>query len=316
MRFRTPALGVAAVVISALLTSPGAQAGPAATAVRAAGSDSATPATAIERPARGGADLREVTDALSQSVRTAGTAWGVDPATGQVVISVDDTVGRAAFARVRSVAQRFGGATRIERLPGRLRLHAEGGQAVYSGGNRCSLGFNVRSGSTYYFLVVAHCGTVGSTWFADPAHTVLLGTMASTNGNTSIVRYTNAGVAKPGSIHLYPGSQDIVSAGNAFVGQRVCRSGLTTGVRCGTVTALNQTVNFPEGTLTGLVRTNVCSEPGDSGGPFFSGTTALGLTVGGSGNCSSGGVTYFQPVVPALNASASTSTDRTALRPR
>lgn len=303
MRFRTPALVVAAGAISALLTSPGAQAGPAATtAARAAGSDSIAPVPAIERPPRGGADPREVTDALSRSVRTAGTAWGVDPATGQVVISVDDTVGRAALARVRSVVRRFGDTTRIERLPGSFGLHAEGGEPVYSGGNRCSLGFNVRGGSTYSFLVVAHCGTVGSTWFADPAHTVVLGTMASTNGNTSIVRYTNAGVAKPGSVHLYPGSQDIVSAGNAYVGQQVCRSGLTTGVRCGTVTALNQTVNFPEGTLTGLVRTNVCSEPGDSGGPFFSGTTALGLTVGGTGNCTSGGVTYFQPIVPALNA--------------
>jgi hypothetical protein len=50
-----------------------------------------------------------------------------------------------------------------------------------------------------------------------------------------------------------------------------------------------------------MSRTTVCAEPGDSGGPLYSGTTALGLTSGGSGNCSSGGVTYFQPVVEALN---------------
>jgi streptogrisin D len=179
----------------------------------------------------------------------------------------------------------------------------EGGMPVYSAGNRCTLGFNVHSGSTYYFLVAARCANiVGSTWYADPAQTIVLGTMAGTNGNTSIVRYTNAAVTKLGSVHLYPGSQDIVSAGNAFVGQRVCRSGRTTGIRCGTVTALNQTVTFPEGTLSGLVRTTVCSEPGDSGGPFFAGTTALGLTVGGTGNCTTGGVTYFQPILSALNA--------------
>ncbi|GAA2121243.1 S1 family peptidase [Actinomadura alba] len=178
----------------------------------------------------------------------------------------------------------------------------EGGLPVYSAGSRCTLGFNVRSGTTYYFVLGARCATVAGTWYADPALTIVLGTTAGSTGNTSIVRYTNPAVTKLGSVHLWPGSQDIVSAGNAFVGQSVCRSGPVTGLRCGTVTALNQTVTFPEGTFTGLVRTNVCAEPGDFGGPFFSGTTALGLTVGGSGNCTSGGVTYFQPILPALNA--------------
>ncbi|WP_241780208.1 trypsin-like serine protease, partial [Streptomyces wadayamensis] len=47
---------------------------------------------------------------------------------------------------------------------------------------------------------------------------------------------------------------------------------------------------------------NVCAEPGDSGGALFAGSTALGLTSGGSGNCSSGGTTFFQPVTEALSA--------------
>lgn len=61
-------------------------------------------------------------------------------------------------------------------------------------------------------------------------------------------------------------------------------------------------MNYAEGSVSGLIRTTVCAEPGDSGGSLYSGSTALGLTSGGSGNCSSGGVTYFQPVVEALNA--------------
>jgi streptogrisin D len=61
-------------------------------------------------------------------------------------------------------------------------------------------------------------------------------------------------------------------------------------------------VNYAEGSVSGLIRTTVCAEPGDSGGSLYSGTTAHGLTSGGSGNCSSGGVTYFQPVVEALSA--------------
>ncbi|MFB9449317.1 trypsin-like serine protease [Dactylosporangium vinaceum] len=49
----------------------------------------------------------------------------------------------------------------------------------------------------------------------------------------------------------------------------------------------------------GLIRTSVCSEPGDSGGPLFAGTTGLGITSGGSGNCTSGGTTYFAPAARA-----------------
>ena len=59
--------------------------------------------------------------------------------------------------------------------------------------------------------------------------------------------------------------------------------------------------------MYGLIRTNVCAEPGDSGGALVSnpgtGTrvTALGMTSGGSGNCTSGGTTFYQPVTEALS---------------
>ncbi|MRT44577.1 S1 family peptidase, partial [Xylella fastidiosa subsp. multiplex] len=48
--------------------------------------------------------------------------------------------------------------------------------------------------------------------------------------------------------------------------------------------------------------TNVCAEPGDSGGPLFSDGIALGVTSGGSGDCTSGGTTFFQPVTKAMQA--------------
>lgn len=44
----------------------------------------------------------------------------------------------------------------------------------------------------------------------------------------------------------------------------------------------------------------MCAQGGDSGGSLFANNTALGLTSGGSGNCTSGGITYFQPVSEAL----------------
>jgi hypothetical protein len=90
--------------------------------------------------------------------------------------------------------------------------------------------------------------------------------------------------------------------GDPSVGERVFRSGSTSGLRDGQVTGLNATVNYPEGTVTGLIETNVCAEPGDSGGPMFSEGIALGITSGGSGDCTSGGTTFFQPVTKAMTA--------------
>jgi hypothetical protein len=116
------------------------------------------------------------------------------------------------------------------------------------------------------------------------------------------VQYANSGLARPGSVNLYGGTQEITRAAGAFVGQPVKRSGSTTHVHSGRVQALNATVNYQEGTVHGLIKTDVCADGGDSGGPLFAGTSALGLTSGGSGSCGLlGGTTYFQPVTEALS---------------
>jgi streptogrisin C len=98
------------------------------------------------------------------------------------------------------------------------------------------------------------------------------------------------------------GTVTVAGSTEAAVGASICRSGSTTGWHCGTIQAKNQTVNYAEGTVSGLTRTNVCAEPGDSGGSWLSGQQAQGVTSGGSGNCTSGGVTYFQPVNEILSA--------------
>jgi len=250
------------------------------------------------------AALTNVTRALDSSARIPGTAWAIDPTTDQVLVSLDQTVTGAKLSRITSVVAKFGNQARIEHVSGTFSKRIAGGDAIYGGQYRCSLGFNVRSGSTYYFLTAGHCGNIASTWYSNSSHTSVLGTTAGSSfpGNDyAIVRYTN-GTVPPGTVDLYNGSsQDITSSGNAFVGESVKRSGSTTGVHSGTVQATNATVNYAEGTVYGLIQTNVCAEGGDSGGPLFAGSTALGLTSGGSGNCSSGGTTFFQPVTEALS---------------
>ncbi|WP_240809819.1 S1 family peptidase [Actinomadura sp. WMMA1423] len=266
----------------------------AASTVRAAG---AVPQTV----ARSGADLKKVEAALKRDATVPGTAWAVDAASNQVVLSVDSTVKGAKLKKVRAAASKQGAAVRTETVAGKFQTLTRGGEAIYTGGARCSLGFNVRSGSTYYFLTAGHCTNIGSSW-NDGSRT--LGTRAGTSfpGNDyGIVRYSSTPTDTQGSVNLYSGTRDITSAGNATVNQTVYRSGSTTGLHSGRVTALNQTVNYAEGSVSGLIRTTVCAEPGDSGGSLFAGNTALGLTSGGSGNCSSGGTTFFQPVTEPLS---------------
>ncbi len=257
--------------------------------------------------ARSGADLARATAALDRSARIAGTAWAVDPATNQVLVSVDESVTGAKLAKVQSVVNSLGSAARMERVAGTFQTLISGGQAIFTGGSRCSLGFNVQNSSgARFFLTAGHCTNIGSTWFANSSQTSRLGVRAGTSfpGNDyGIVRY-DSGVSNPGNVWLFSGTstRDITGAANPVVGQSVTRSGSTTGVRSGTVTALNQTVTYQgSGTVGGLIRTTVCAQPGDSGGSLFAGSTALGLTSGGSGNCTTGGTTFFQPVTEPLS---------------
>jgi streptogrisin D len=245
-----------------------------------------------------GAELNTADEGLKSTLKTVGTAFAVDPMTNQIVVTADSTVTGAKLTLVKSIVAKLGDKARLETVAGTLGIEISGGDAIYTSNARCSLGFNVRSGSTYYFLTAGHCTNIGTSWSNG---STTLGTRAGTSfpGNDyGIVRYTTSSVTISGAV----GSQDITSAGTPAVNSTVYRRGSTTGIHSGRVTALNSTVNYSEGTVSGLIRTTVCAEPGDSGGSLYSGTTALGLTSGGSGNCSAGGTTYFQPVVEPLSA--------------
>lgn len=188
----------------------------------------------------------------------------------------------------------------------RAAVAVRGGDTLYSAGARCTVGFNARSGSGQYALASGRCAQGGGPWYADPALTVAVGVTAGASfpGNDyASVRYTNTAVAYPGEVSLGAGAgtRDITHAANPVVGQSVCHVGRTGGYRCGTVQAVNVTINYGGGAVHGLFRSSACSEPGDIGGPAFSGGAALGIIVAGSGNCSSGGVTYYQPVVEWLS---------------
>jgi streptogrisin B len=262
----------------------------------------AAPATAVGRPS-----VDAALAALDRAVPFAGTAWGVDTVANQVLVTVDSSVTGARLASVEAAVASLDGAARLEYTSGTFRLEITGGDAIYGSKYRCSLGFNVKKSGAYYFLTAGHCGKVEPKWWTSSSHSTFLG---NTTGYTfpgkdyAIVQYASAYVSsssmdKTGKV----GSQDITSAANAYVNEPVSRRGSTTGIHTGKVTALNVTVHYlGAGTVRGLTQTNVCAEPGDSGGPFYNGTIGLGLTSGGSGDCKKGGTTFFQPLPAALSA--------------
>lgn len=286
LRTTTRRSGLIASVLSLLVV----------TALAASDADAA-PSTA----APSSASLSGAASAV-ESLEIAGTSWAVDERTGKLRVLADTTVTDADLARLRRATERSAGAATLERLDGRLRTLLSGGDGIYTGGWRCSAGVNVQSGTTYYFVTAGHCTEGASTWYADSAMTTAIGATAGTSfpGNDfGVVRYSNPAVPHPGTI----GTVDVTGTATAYVGQSVCRRGSATGVHCGRVTAVNATVNYGGGTIvSGLIQTNICAEPGDSGGPLYAGDKVIGILSGGSGSCATGGVTYYQPIQEALSA--------------
>jgi streptogrisin C len=223
-------------------------------------------------------------------------SWYIDPTSNDIVVGVAKGAREAvkdavAEAGVPASAVRY----TTEETP-RTFVDVVGGNAYTIGGtSRCSVGFTVGDG----FVTAGHCGDTGATT-SGPTGTFV---GSSFPGNDYAYVRVAAGNNLIGAVNNYSGARVSVAGSTpAAVGASVCRSGSTTGWHCGTIQAFNATVNYSEGSVSGLIRTTVCAEPGDSGGSLVAGNQAQGVTSGGSGNCSSGGTTYFQPVNEALAA--------------
>ncbi|WP_298176031.1 S1 family peptidase [Saccharomonospora sp.] len=225
------------------------------------------------------------------------TGWYIDVKSNSVVVTTAPGTTEQAEEFVATAGVEVDDVDIVESTEQpRTFMDVIGGNAYYMGnGGRCSVGFAVQGG----FVTAGHCGTTGTST-SSPT-----GTFAGSSfpgDDYAFVRTGSGDTLRPW-VNMYNGSTRVVSGSSeAPVGSSICRSGSTTGWHCGQVEAMNQTVRYAEGTVTGLTRTDVCAEPGDSGGSFISGNQAQGMTSGGSGNCSFGGTTYFQPVNEALNA--------------
>ncbi|MFD6904928.1 S1 family peptidase [Streptomyces sp. NPDC060077] len=271
---------------------------------------------------KAGAVVREVDNSMTEldaGARTLkaeatipGTSWAVDPRTNKILVTADRTVTGEKWDQLESTVRSLGsGMATIKKSAGTFKTFVSGGDAIFAGGARCSLGFNVTAGDgAPAFLTAGHCAAGGDQWSdqqgGQPIATVDQALFPGA-GDFALVRYDDPATQAPSEVDLGDQTLAISQAAEATVGQEVFRMGSTTGLADGQVLGLNATVNYPEGTVTGLIQTDVCAEPGDSGGSMFTRDgLAIGLTSGGSGDCTSGGETFFQPVTTALAAVGAT----------
>jgi streptogrisin D len=249
------------------------------------------------------AQLDSVKDAFTKK-DIAGTSRMVDVQSNKVVITADRSVKGDKLATLKKEAKAEGSKVELKRTAGKYTTKIAGGDAINGDGGRCSLGFNVTLDGKPAFLTAGHCTTAIASWSETEGGPEIAksGDGKFPGNDFGIATYTGD-TAHPSEVNLYNGSsQKISAAAEAEVGQKVTRSGSTTQVHDGTVKAVDASVTYPEGTVDGLIQTDVCAEPGDSGGSLFAEDKAIGLTSGGSGDCSAGGETFFQPVPAALDA--------------
>ncbi|MGF0115439.1 S1 family peptidase [Promicromonospora sp. Marseille-Q5078] len=268
--------------------------GAGAAAVRAAGARAVDARYSLDQLEGWAADLG---DSAGRGV----TGWRVDVRDNTLVV---ETLARSAAATrgglsdVLDDADVPSAAVTVETTAQRPRVLDDvvGGNAyLINRAARCSVGFAVTGG----FVTAGHCGSAGD------ATSTPTGAFAGSSFPGDDYAYVQVGVGSTpvGAVNDWSGGQVAVAGATpAPVGAQLCRSGSTSGWHCGTVEALGVSVSYAEGTVDGLIQTDVCAEPGDSGGSLLAGDQAQGVTSGGSGDCTSGGTTYFQPVGEILDA--------------
>jgi streptogrisin C len=236
-------------------------------------------------------------------------SWGIDPVSNKVVVRV-----RGAYGALRGL----GDGVQVVRVNTRLEQQSgevNPGDPWWPGSeSNCSVGFPATDAQgNKHFVTAGHCtNDANQAAYGAGGQTNKLGTsnvggthsINAREGDMGVVDVTESGWTISPNVNTW-GSPAVTVTGSAdaIVGDAVCHSGNTApNWECGTVTAVNQTIDYGNVQIDGLSTTNACSEGGDSGGAWLRGDKAVGLHSGGNSSCVTGdaGNSVFQPVNEAL----------------
>lgn len=251
--------------------------------------------------ARSAAELTSIHRKLDQLEGISNTSWGIEARTNQVSVEIFDGVPAASQARIKKVAAAEPGAIRIDRIHSKLKFKADirGGNGITSEGWICSAGFNAKnSAGVVYALTAGHCvpGT-GNIWYMNAngtevgpqtAYNFGTGTSGYCDSSTracdwASIRADGADIYPFGMVRFRDGTfGQITDSRYPSENEHISRIGVMSQDLTGNVTKNAVTVTIDGKSLYGMFEVNNCALGGDSGGPAFNGTTALGLLSGGT----------------------------------
>ncbi|TXH77417.1 MAG: S1 family peptidase [Lysobacteraceae bacterium] len=259
------------------------------------------------------AELDAIQAGTKQKNRLAGIhAWAVDVPNNKVVVTVASghTLRAVDFIAASNIDT---GMIRFEMSPFEAPtpfLNVGGGlEYVAHGLGTCSIGFSATYGAIKGFITAGHCGGIGTPVSISGVNVGSVAVQAYP-GNDMAAATVRSTDTLYGLVTRYNGTyQRVLGSAVAPIGAAVCRSGRTTGWRCGSIVSYNNTTNYGNGPVYGLTRSTACAGRGDSGGSWITGAgQAQGVTSGGqlpSGSNTNCGaltpVTWFQPINPILS---------------
>lgn len=170
-------------------------------------------------------------------------------------------------------------------------------QVVRGGGvlQACTTGFTaVKSGIPNGFITARHC--FEQTSYEGRKIVTLRGQMKPMEGDGAFFSTTEKTEA---NFYSAPGKlTSVKQVSSPRIGQSICKYGATTKTTCSTVYKVQQCANnYCE---LAVAKANI-SQRGDSGGPWFSGTTAIGVHHG-TANVDGQIRSAFTPVIKIENA--------------
>lgn len=243
-------------------------------------------------------------------------AWHVDVRSNRIVVTADIGAGDVArdFVIAAGVDERLVTFAESAARPSTMAFNIRGGDGYnVSGLGSCSIGFAVTLGTDNGFVSAGHCGPNNATTTHFNGQSVgYIYQSVFPGSDYAVIHNTNAQGIPTSWVNAYQYGGNLVVRGStpATIGATVCRSGIRTGARCGTLQATGVSVNYGGQFVHGLSVTSACAGRGDSGGSFVTPEgQAQGLTSGGplepgtNDNCTIGTQSsYFQPINPVLAA--------------
>jgi hypothetical protein len=181
-----------------------------------------------------------------------------------------------------------------------------------SDGGQCTTGFSVTKvgASGPYNLTAGHCvvNSYNDTWYPSSPGWHLIGHdytgYTDSNGDAGLI-YNGDTTNYPAWANwpAYP-NLGVFGTGNSQQGQFLCHSGMTSGTSCGTVTLTQVTaIETVNGRTTAINNetmvsgSGLCSEEGDSGGPWVDPYTGIAYGVHNSATvhrCNTS--SFFDPI--------------------